>query len=108
MKKIVLLLASIGLMTAAQAAYKDGTYEGEGDGNHGKITVSVDVKGGNIANVKVLKHTETDMIIQAPIDNMIPEIVKKNGVDGVETVAGATNSSKGIQQAVKNALAKAQ
>ena len=81
MKKIVLLLASIGLMTAAQAAYKD---------------------------VKVLKHTETDMIIQAPIDNMIPEIVKKNGVDGVETVAGATNSSKGIQQAVKNALAKAQ
>lgn len=46
MKKIVLLLASIGLMTAAQAAYKDGTYEGEGDGNHGKITVSVDVKGG--------------------------------------------------------------
>ena len=98
MKKIVLLLASIGLMTAAQAAYKDGTYEGEGDGNHGKITVSVDVKGGKIANVKVLKHT----------DNMIPEIVKKNGVDGVETVAGATNSSKGIQQAVKNALAKAQ
>ena len=62
----------------------------------------------SIANVKVLKHTETDMIIQAPIDNMIPEIVKKNGVDGVETVAGATNSSKGIQQAVKNALAKAQ
>ncbi|WP_290144265.1 FMN-binding protein [uncultured Parasutterella sp.] len=108
MKKIVLLLASIGLMTAAQAAYKDGTYEGEGDGNHGKITVSVDVKGGKIANVKVLKHTETDMIIQAPIDNMIPEIVKKNGVDGVETVAGATNSSKGIQQAVKKALAKAQ
>lgn len=108
MKKIVLLLASIGLMTAAQAAYKDGTYEGEGDGNHGKITVSVDVKDGKIANVKVLKHTETDMIIQAPIDNMIPEIVKKNGVDGVETVAGATNSSKGIQQAVKNALAKAQ
>lgn len=36
------------------------------------------------------------MIIQAPIDNMIPEIIKKNGTKGVETIAGATNSSKGI------------
>ena len=83
-------------MTAASAAYKDGTYEGQGDGNHGKIDVSVVIKGGKIADIKVLKHTETDMIIQAPIDNMIPEIIKKNGTKGVETIAGATNSSKGI------------
>ena len=103
MKKLVLLLASFCLMTAASAAYKDGTYEGQGDGNHGKIDVSVVIKGG-----KVLKHTETDMIIQAPIDNMIPEIIKKNGTKGVETIAGATNSSKGILAGVNAALAKAQ
>ena len=82
MKKLVLLLASVGLMTAAQAAYKDGTFEGEGEGNHGKITVAVTVKGGKVADVKVLKHTETDMIIQAPIDNLIPEIVKNDGKKG--------------------------
>ena len=93
MKKLVLLLASFCLMTAASAAYKDGTYEGQGDGNHGKIDVSVVIKGGKIADIKVLKHTETDMIIQAPIDNMIPEIIKKNGTKGVETIAGATNCS---------------
>ena len=87
MKKLVLLLASFCLMTAASAAYKDGTYEGQGDGNHGKIDVSVVIKGGKIADIKVLKHTETDMIIQAPIDNMIPEIIKKNGTKGVETIA---------------------
>ena len=106
MKKLVLLLASVGLMTAAQAAYKDGTCEGEG--NHGKITVAVTVKGGKVADVKVLKHTETDMIIQAPIDNLIPEIVKNDGTKGLETIAGATNSSKGIIAAVNAALAKAQ
>ena len=104
MKKLVLLLASFCLMTAASAAYKDGTYEGQGDGNHGKIVI----KGGKIADIKVLKHTETDMIIQAPIDNMIPEIIKKNGTKGVETIAGATNSSKGILAGVNAALAKAQ
>ena len=65
MKKLVLLLASFCLMTAASAAYKDGTYEGQGDGNHGKIDVSVVIKGGKIADIKVLKHTETDMIIQS-------------------------------------------
>ena len=113
MKKLVLLLASFCLMTAASAAYKDGTYEGQGDGNHGKIDVSVVIKGGKIADIKVLKHTETDMIIQAPIDNMIPEIIKKgnfkkNGTKGVETIAGATNSSKGILAGVNAALAKAQ
>lgn len=108
MKKLVLLLASFCLMTAASAAYKDGTYEGQGDGNHGKIDVSVVIKGGKIADIKILKHTETDMIIQAPIDNMIPEIIKKNGTKGVETIAGATNSSKGILAGVNAALAKAQ
>lgn len=108
MKKLVLLLASVGLMTAAQAAYKDGTFEGEGEGNHGKITVAVTVKGGKVADVKVLKHTETDMIIQAPIDNLIPEIVKNDGTKGLKTIAGATNSSKGIIAAVNAALAKAQ
>lgn len=107
MKKLVLLLASLGLMSVAQAAYKDGTYTGQGQGNHGNIEVSVDVKGGKIANVKVVKHTETEMIIQAPIDNMIPEIVKKDGTKGVETIAGATNSSKGILAAVNDALSKA-
>jgi len=56
MKKLVLLLASFCLMTVASAAYKDGTYEGQGDGNHGKIDVSVVIKGGKIADIKVLKQ----------------------------------------------------
>ena len=48
------------------------------------------------------------MIIAAPIDTMLPEIVKKNGVEGVDSVGGATLSSEGIKAAVKDALSKAQ
>ena len=93
---------------AAQAAYKDGTYTGEGKGRESMIQVQVDVKDGKIADVKVVKHGETEMIIAAPIETMLPEIVKKNGVEGVDSVGGATLSSDGIKAAVKDALSKAQ
>ena len=61
----------------------------------------------SFASVQVLKHGETEMIIAAPIETMIPEIVAKNGVEGVESVGGATLSSDGIKAAVADALAKA-
>lgn len=96
------------MAAGAQAAYKDGVYEGEGQGNHGPIQVQVTVKGGKVADVKVLKHTETEAIVQAPIDYMVPEIIEKNGTAGVENIAGASNSSKGIKEGVDKALAKAQ
>lgn len=109
MKKI-LAVAAVAALTAgaAQAAYKDGTYTGEGKGRESMIQVQVDVKDGKIADVKVVKHGETEMIIAAPIETMLPEIVKKNGVEGVDSVGGATLSSDGIKAAVKDALSKAQ
>lgn len=109
MKQIIVVAAAALVAAGAQAAtYKDGSYTGEGKGRESTISVQVDVKAGKIADVKVLKHGETEMIIAAPIEQMIPEIVKKNGVEGVDSVGGATLSSDGIKAAVKDALAKAQ
>ena len=96
MKKLIVVAAAALVAAGAQAAsYKDGSYTGEGKGRESQI------------QVKVLKHGETDMIIAAPIETMIPEIVAKNGVEGVESVGGATMSSDGIKAAVQDALAKA-
>ena len=100
--------ASAALLCAgANAAYKDGTYEGVGTGNASEITVQVQVKGGKVASVKVVKNGETPMLIGAAEKKLSKDIVKKNGTDGVKTVTGATNSSKGIITAVNQALAKA-
>ena len=107
MKKMIVVAAAALMAAGAQAAYKDGTYTGEGKGRESQIQVQVDVKGGKIVAVQVLKHGETEMIIAAPIETMIPEIVAKNGVEGVESVGGATLSSDGIKAAVADALAKA-
>ena len=108
MKKIIVAVAAAFLAAgAAQAAYKDGSYTGEGQGRESKIQVQVDVKGGKVAAVKVVKHGETEGIFQAAADEMLPKIVDKNGLEGVDDVAGATASSTGIREAVKSALEQA-
>ena len=108
MKKLIVLSAAALVAVGAQAAsYKDGSYTGEGKGRESQIHVQVDVAGGKIAAVKVTKHGETDMMIAAPIEMMLPEIVAKNGVEGVESVSGATISSDGIKAAVVDSLSKA-
>lgn len=109
MKKIIAAAAaSLIAAGAAQAAYKDGTYEGTGKGRASDIKVQVDVKDGNVSDVKILSHGETEMIFEAAKADVVPAVVKANGVDGVAAVAGATLSSEGIKAAVKDALSKAQ
>ena len=95
MKKLIVLAAAALLAAGANAAYKDGSYTGEGQGKSGPVKVQVTVKAGKIASVKVLEQKETPMIFKA------------NGTKGVATVSGATLSSKGIIAATNAALAKA-
>ena len=64
-------------------------------------------KFGVLSSVKVLKHGETQMLIDAAAKSLSQQIVEKNGTEGVQAVTGASNSSKGIIAAVNQALAKA-
>ena len=107
MKKLIVLAAAALLAAGANAAYKDGSYTGEGQGKSGPVKVQVTVKAGKIASVKVLEPKETPMIWKGAEAGVIPAIVKANGTKGVATVSGATLSSKGIIAATNAALAKA-
>ena len=102
-KQIVVAASAALICAGANAAY----YEGVGTGNASEITVQVQVKGGKVAAVKVVKHGETPMLLGAAEKKLAKDIVKKNGTDGVKAVTGASNSSKGIITAVNQALAKA-
>ncbi|AWB46522.1 FMN-binding protein [Paenibacillus sp. CAA11] len=102
--------ASIALLAAcggSSGQYKDGTYEGTGDGLKHKIKVSVEIKDEKINSIKVLEHKETESMIQAAVDNSIPEIIEKQGTQGIDVVSGASGSSKGVIDAVSDALSKA-
>lgn len=103
-KQWTIVLAAAMLSVNAHAAYKDGTYTGEGKGNASQIQVEVVVKGGNISSVKVLKHGETEMLLNAAQKKLAKAIIKNNGTEGVDVVTGASNSSKGILEAVNKAL----
>lgn len=106
MKKLI-LIAMMAAVSSGAYAYKDGVYTGTGNGNASQIEVQVTVAKGRVAKVDVLKQGETDMIFAAVESNLPAAVVKANGLKGVDTLSGATNSSKGFLEAVRNALAKA-
>ncbi len=84
-------------------SYPDGTFEGAGEGMDGKVAVSVTVSGGNITEVAVTEHRETEGIGTLAIDQIPPAIVTANSPD-VDTVTGATITSDAIIEGVKEAL----
>ncbi len=77
---------------------------GEGNGFGGPIKVQVTKEGDKIVDVKILSHGETAGISDNAINNLPGAIVAAQSAD-VDTVAGCTMSSKGIIEAVKQALA---
>lgn len=94
-----------GSFAIANANLNDGVYTGSGQGFNGPIRVRVTVSGGNITNVEILSHSD-----DAPYFNsakaVIGRLIGKPG-KSVDTVSGATYSSRGIIDAVRNALAGA-
>lgn len=93
--------------TAEQAgSLKDGTYVKTGKGNNGDIKVEMKVEGGKIASVTVLEHAETLGISDAAIES-IPKAIVDGQTIAVDTISGATNSSKGIIEAVKSCIEQA-
>ncbi|MDD5968569.1 MAG: FMN-binding protein [Anaerostipes sp.] len=86
--------------------YKDGTYTGTGQGFRGTIKVSVTIKNGKIAAIKVLSKSDDAAYFGKAKSGVIAAILKGQTTN-VDVISGATYSSNGIIQAVRNALKKA-
>lgn len=83
--------------------YTDGTYTGTGNGFRGKINVTVTVENGNISDVQVRNYEDDDAYMQSVIRELIPKVLEKQST-AVDTVSGATYSSKGFLEAVEQAI----
>ena len=87
--------------------YKDGIYEGVGDGYRPGLKVEVTIKEGQIHEINIIEHNEVGSRFYVPAFETIPsEIIDKQTTE-VDMVTGATRSSYGIIQAVENALSQA-
>lgn len=97
---------ALGLDSAPQVQglnFTDGTYEGTAEGRNAPVTVEVTVTNGEIADVVVLAHEETEEISDPAIEEVPASIVANNSTD-VEAVSGASLTSAAIMEAVDNAL----
>lgn len=90
----------------AGGLYADGSYTGEADGFGGTISVEVLVEEGEIIEINILSADGEDGAYLSMAEDIIPAIIDAQSAEA-DTVSGATFSSTGIRNAVKEALEKA-
>jgi len=92
---------------APAADVPDGTHRGTGRGYGGDIVVDVEVSGGRINDIEVVTHEDTENVAAPAFDALIREMIDRQTTD-VDTVSGATGSSRGLREAVEDALWEAE
>ena len=98
---IVILLAM-----PAPAVRADEYHTGTGKGYYGEITVEVGLTAGAIVSVRVTDHEDTPGLADNAIDAVVAKIIEAQSAD-VDTISGATATSRGVIEAAKMALAAA-
>ncbi|KDE61268.1 FMN-binding protein [Fusobacterium necrophorum] len=98
MKKIVFILCVIFGSLNAFAEIKEGTAMGFKD----NIKVVLDMQGEKILSMEV-EHRDPERVAGPAIQQLKQEILSKQSVD-VDDIAGATATSQGLKQAVRNAI----
>ena len=98
--KMYAQLDAVAVVAPEQVA--DGTYEGTAETPLVKVTVEVTVQKHALREIRLLRHENGQ---GAPAEAMLPEMLSRNTSE-VDSVSGATLSSKAIRAAVRNALAK--
>lgn len=89
-----------------KAIFKPGTYTGTGIGNGGKFTVDVTFSETAITEIVIGENKETEGIANNAFERL-PRAIIENQSIGVDTISGATITSKAILQAVSDAITKA-
>jgi uncharacterized protein with FMN-binding domain len=102
----IMLFACSSTAENAHPLYRSGTYEGNGDGYFGLITVALTVTENALAEVEVISHCDTEGIGTIAFEELSQTMVYSNSPD-VDVIAGATGSSEGFISAVNDALSQA-
>ena len=92
--------------TVSAGPFTDGTYTGSAAGYHGQTSVQVTVQNGYMTDITILSTGDDGEFFNQAKSGVIAGILSKQSVS-VDTVTGATFSSRGIIDAVSNALSTA-
>lgn len=97
--------ASLTESSESANANGDGTYTATAKGRGGDVTVTLTIKDGALADVVAEGPDETEGIGTRALETIPEEMLSSNSID-VETVSGATITSKAILEAASDALAQ--
>ena len=86
--------------------YADGVYEGTAEGFGGPVSVEVTIDGGDITEIRLLDVSGEDPAYLTQVESLLDQMLLTQGVN-VDTISGATFTSKGLIHAVTEALRKA-
>ena len=93
-------ISKIEITDTTAEGIPDGTYEGSSDTGFVRARVEVTVTSEKITDIRLVEHiNERGQKAEAVVDE-----VKKKQTTNVETVSGATNSSRVILEAIQRAL----
>ena len=98
--------AVIGGLFAATLSAAPITTEGTGIGKHGDVTVAVTFDNGRIQDIKIVKEQENKVLAAKVYTDLKDAVIATNSAD-LDVISGATFSSKGLLDAVKDAAKKA-
>ena len=104
-KVLLLSILSILLLFGCATAKKSGKFEGVGNGKHGEIKVAVTITDEKITNIEVVEQGENKGLSDSVYDELKEAIIAQNSAD-VDIVSGASATSEGYLEAVKDAIKK--
>lgn len=94
------------MASGGELAFTAGTYTGTADGYNGPVEVSVTFDDKAVTAIEVTSSKETEHVGDIAYDILIPQIIEANGT-GVDSVSGATFSSRALKEAVNAAAEEA-
>lgn len=100
----VLLVLAVAACSGG-ALYNPGTYTGVGQGHGGTIKVAVTVNEKEIEKIEVIENGESDF--SKPVFEEILNAAIENNTADVDAVSGASETSKGLLDALNDAVSKA-
>ena len=89
-----------------EASFRPGTYEGTGLGHRGLIRVRLQISPAGIEDIVIVSHRENTYPGLAAMEELLEEILEL-GLTDLDSISGASFSSRGFLEAVEDALRKA-
>ena len=111
MRKVLVCLLTLALVfgcvsVQAEGVLTPGTYTSTMTAMHGPMTVEVTVTDSAITSVEVVNQVETPGVTD-PVFEKIPAAIVENQTTAVDTITGATVSSRVLMAAVQDCLKQA-